>query len=65
MINIVIEDVIVNHNEQNNFGQKWYVSHPNNPSILAYCDTENEAKRVRDAINDLARQLRSLGFQVC
>jgi hypothetical protein len=33
-------------------------------SILAYCDTKEEAERYRDAINDLPRQLRAVGVEI-
>jgi hypothetical protein len=42
----------------------WNVMHPSNGAVLAYCDTEDEAKDYRDAINDLPRQLRAVGHKV-
>lgn len=45
-------------------GSRWIVVHRTNGAILAYCDTEHEAKRVRDAINDMPRVLRGVGEKV-
>ena len=42
-------------------GLKYALAHPSNGAILAYCDTKEEAERARDAINDLALQLRRVG----
>lgn len=36
----------------------WAVVHPSNGANLAYCDSEKEARAVRELINDIARQLR-------
>lgn len=36
----------------------WNVMHPSNGAVLAYCDTEEEAERTRDAINYLATKLK-------
>lgn len=46
------------------FGSRWIVVHPANDAILAYADTEDEAEHYREAINDLPRQLRSVGREV-
>ncbi len=32
-------------------GRRWQVRHPSNGAILAYCDTEGEAKSVRSALD--------------
>jgi homospermidine synthase len=61
MINIVIDDARVSRSPTK---QGWYVYHPCNDAILAYCDTEAEAKAVCEAINDMARVLRAVGEKV-
>lgn len=38
---------------------QYYVAHPCNGAILAYCDTRVEAELYREAINDLPRILRA------
>jgi hypothetical protein len=40
-----------------------YVTHPTNGAILAYCNSEAEARDVVELLNDLARQLRGLGHK--
>jgi DNA-directed RNA polymerase subunit L len=35
----------------------YYVEHPCNDAILAYCDTEEEAERVREELNRVANLL--------
>lgn len=62
MINIVIEDGIVKVDE--NDPDKWVVKHPHNHAVLAYCNFKSEAEAARDMINDMARQLRSVGHKV-
>jgi hypothetical protein len=59
MIRFVITDADVRNSRGG-----WLVEHPNNGAILAYCATAQEAKRVRDAINDLPRVLREVGEKV-
>lgn len=54
MIRLIIEKPrVVNAGE----GRGWYVSHPSNDAILAYCGTEGEANAVADALTALARVL--------
>jgi hypothetical protein len=38
-------------------GERWHVLHPGNDAILAYCNTEEEAKLVCKGLNDLAAEL--------
>lgn len=46
-------------------GGPWLVVHPDDPeAVLATCDSEAEAKRARDAINDMPRVLRGVGETV-
>lgn len=45
-------------------GKQYIVVHPSNGAILAYCQDLEAAKAVRDAINDLPRQLRGQGWRV-
>lgn len=65
MILIAITDAKVEK-----LGKRWIVTHPVERTlelpraILAYCDTEAEAKRVRDAINDIPLHLRGVGERV-
>ena len=42
----------------------WTVIHPASDAVLAACDTKEEASVVREAFNDLARQLRAVGHKV-
>lgn len=42
----------------------WAVLHPTNGAVLAYADTDAEARAYRDALNDLPRQLRAVGVEV-
>ena len=60
MIRIAMTDANVRKSSRSG----WLVEHPSNGAILAYCDTEEEAKRVQDAINDMARVLREVGEKV-
>jgi hypothetical protein len=60
MIRLIITDADVRKSSRDG----WLVEHPSNGAILAYCETEDEAKRVRDAINDMARTLRTVGEKV-
>lgn len=67
MIQIVVEDAEVSQCGAYDPRTKttgWACVHPSNGAILAYCDTEAEAIAVREAINDLARQLRATGKEV-
>ncbi len=63
MIQITIEDADI---KQIFVGTmvRYTVEHPNNDAVLARCDTRAEAVAVREAFNDLARQLRGIGFKV-
>lgn len=42
-------------------GSRVLVVHPQNDAILAYCDTEAEARMVREIINDMPRLIRENG----
>lgn len=39
----------------------WWVMHPSNDAILAYCDTEEEADQVIAALNRLQDQMHDQG----
>ena len=54
MIRLVIDHVDIRKADS---GTQWYVLHPSNDAILAYCNTEEEAGMVRKALNELAAQL--------
>ena len=56
MIRLVIDHVDVRKADPAT-GGRWYVLHPSNDAILAYCDTEEEAGMVRKALNKLAAEL--------
>ena len=47
MIHLTITDA---RKKQNHDGQ-WWVMHPSNDAILAYCDTEEEADKVISSLN--------------
>ncbi len=53
MIRFVIDNADVRESQR----AGWLVEHPTNSAILAYCDTEEEAKRVRDALGRIGRAL--------
>lgn len=57
MIQVVIGDARVCESTSGNKAC-WHVRHPSNDSILAYCDSRDEANTVRDALNTLAEQMR-------
>jgi len=42
----------------------WALVHPSNGAILAYADTKDEAVAYKEAINDIPRRLRGIGFEV-
>lgn len=56
MINIAIKDARVVERTDGGF----YVEHPQNDAILAYCDTNDEAKAVVSVLNDLAAQIENI-----
>lgn len=62
MIVLVIEDPRIEKHEttmqSGTVRASWNVMHPSNGAVLAYCDTEEEAERTRDAINYLATKLK-------
>lgn len=43
--------VIADARKKQNHDGRWYVMHPSNDAILAYCDTEEEADKVISALN--------------
>lgn len=42
----------------------WAVVHPTDGGVLAYADTEAEARAYKEAINDIVKQLRARGVEV-
>jgi hypothetical protein len=56
MIRLVIDHVDIRQSDSKAGGQ-WYVMHPSNDAILAYCDTKEEAELTRKGLADLAAQL--------
>lgn len=65
MIAPVINDALVSRSGYRTADGKigWAVVHPTNGAILAYCDTEAEARAYKEALNDLPRQLRAVGVE--
>jgi hypothetical protein len=35
-------------------GKEWWVLHPQNDAVLAYCDTEEEADKVITSLNEVS-----------
>lgn len=46
--------VIVDARKKQNHDGRWFVMHPSNDAILAYCDTEKEADDVISALNRMS-----------
>lgn len=63
MIRLTTDDAEVECSASVSRSQRWHVVHPGG-EVLAYCDTKKEAVQVREAFNDLARQLRAIGSVV-
>jgi hypothetical protein len=56
MIRLVIDHVDVREASPGSGGE-WWVLHPSNDAILAYCDTKEEAELVSKGLRELAAQL--------
>lgn len=59
MIVLLTDDARI---QQSSLG--WLVLHRSNSAVLATCETREEAVTVREAYNDLARQLRRIDCRV-
>jgi len=56
MIRLAIDHVHVREASPGSGGE-WWVLHPSNDAILAYCDTKEEAELVSKGLRELAAKL--------
>lgn len=55
MIRWAIDRARISREEPAAHGEEWWVWHPNGKAVLAYCDTEREARRCLEAIGAAMR----------
>ncbi len=66
MIKWVISPARITRQDRTNLsgevvGEEWWVQHPNNDAILAYCETESEARMAVEALAAATRMHRLNG----
>lgn len=56
-IHIIINGARKVERERDSGKKEWWIMHPSNDSILAYCDSEEEADKVISSFNEVSSAL--------